>query len=104
MTAAEEHKLAHREAVGFSNIAGDRYRLVAVFYGMPVLILPPTEHEKRLSIYLQVSRFIRKFCSNQNLIERVDDQIVSTQTRIEKQKARRKAAKKANRKRNGRRN
>jgi len=54
------HKLQHGEAVVFCNKAQDRFRLVASIYGVPVLMLPPTDSEQRLSLYLKVNTFLAK--------------------------------------------
>ena len=55
------YKLRHGQAVLYRNAAQDRWRLVACFYGMAVLILPPIDPQERLSLDLEVSRFLRKF-------------------------------------------
>jgi hypothetical protein len=59
----EEHNLKHRQAILYVNGAQDRFRLVACFYGLAVLVLPPTSTEERLSIYIKVGEFLRRLSS-----------------------------------------
>ena len=80
-----EYNLQHGHAVLFVNKAQDRFRLVACFYNLAVLVLPPTEAENRLSIYLKVSLFLRKFSNKfSDALELLDRQIEKTETRIKR--------------------
>lgn len=88
----DEHSLKHREAVLFINKAQDRFRLVACFYGLAVLILPPVNPENRLSLYLKVSQFLRKFSIRGSVTEMIDLEIETAERRIKRRAA---AAKKA---------
>lgn len=56
----QENDLKHGQAVLYRNVARDRWRLVCCFYDLAVLILPPVDKEARLSLDLEVSRFLRK--------------------------------------------
>jgi hypothetical protein len=56
-----EYRLTHGQAVLYRNVAQNRWRLVACFYGIAVLILPPVDKEARLTLDLEISRFLRKF-------------------------------------------
>jgi hypothetical protein len=60
----KEYLLQHGQAVVYRNVARDRWRLVACFYGLAVLILPPVDKEARLSLDLEVSRFLKKMSGN----------------------------------------
>jgi hypothetical protein len=60
----KEYGLKHGQAVVYRNVARDRWRLVACFYGLAVLILPPVDKEARLSLDLEVSRFLKKMSGN----------------------------------------
>ena len=93
----KEYNLKHREAVLYVNAAQDRFRLVACFYGLPVLVLPPTCPEERLSLYLKVSMFLKKFTTKyQDLTKALNSEIKQTTKRIERRDNRRRAeAKKA---------
>lgn len=75
-------KLKHQEAVLYVNKARDRFRIVACFYGLAVLVLPPTDPEQRLSIYLKVSQFLRRMNSFSNFNELIDKEIDHTKERI----------------------
>lgn len=86
------HGLKHRDAVLFINRAQDRFRLVACFYGLAVLILPPVNPENRLSLYLKVSQFLRKFSIVGSVTEMIDFEIETANRRIKRRAA---AAKKA---------
>lgn len=84
---AHQYKLRkHCDAVLLSNRAGDRFRLIAMFYSVPVLILPPIHPEERLSLYLKVSQWLRKFCQKEDLRSYVDEQIKHTKVKMERQK------------------
>jgi hypothetical protein len=87
-TVAGDHNLKHREAVLYSNKKNDRYRLVARWHGLSVLILPPIDPAAKLTMHLMVSRFLRSFCSTDALLGNVREQIVMTQERIARRKAR----------------
>lgn len=62
-SAKKDYKLKHGEAVLYRNRAQDRWRMVACFYGLAVLILPPVDKEARLSLDLEISRFLRQMSS-----------------------------------------
>jgi hypothetical protein len=57
---SKDHSLRHRQAVVFCNAAQDRFRLVANFFGLAVLVLPPINPEDRISLYLKISQFLSK--------------------------------------------
>jgi hypothetical protein len=78
----DTYNLKHREAVLYVNKANDRFRLVACFYGLAVLILPPTSTEARLSLYLQVSQFLRKFAKNNGTLNWLDLEVESATARV----------------------
>jgi hypothetical protein len=91
----EEHSLRHCQAVLFVNVAQDRFRLVVNFYSMACLLLPPIDPANKLSVYLEVSRYLRKFNSYKKVLDLIDGQIENAKTRIERrQKQARKAKKK----------
>ena len=58
---ARKHSLGEGQAVLFVNSLADRTRLVMVLYGMPVLVLPPSDPARRLSLFLTVSEYLRQF-------------------------------------------
>ena len=85
---AKEHGLRkHCDAVLLTNKAEDRFRVVAMFYSLPVLILPPVHPEHRLSLYLQVGQWLRKFVPHGSMRNYVDEQIKETKVRIERSEA-----------------
>jgi hypothetical protein len=92
----KNYNLGHQHAVLFVNKAQDRFRIVACFFGLPVLIIPPVDPANRLSIYLEVSRYMRSFSSSNEITRYVDTEIERTQERIERRK---RLAKKAAKKR-----
>jgi hypothetical protein len=93
----EEHHLRHRQAVLYVNKAQDRFRLVANFFGMAVLVLTPIDPEDRTSLYLKISRYLKKFrIKFADGIKFLDAQIETAQTRIKRRQA---AARKAKSKR-----
>jgi hypothetical protein len=79
-----EYKLKHKQAVLFTNKAEDRFRLVACFYGLAVLVLPPTEPEQRLSLYLKVGQFLRRFSNTEKMNTYLSNEIELTKDRIER--------------------
>jgi hypothetical protein len=92
-----EYRLRHGEAVLFINVAQDRFRMIVCFYGMAMLLLPPIDPTKKLSIYLEISRYLRQFSKNFEVaLGILDRQIETTQQRI---KRRQKMAKKIKHKR-----
>lgn len=93
----ETHHLRHRQAVLFVNKAQDRFRLVANFFGMAVLILTPIDPEDRTSLYLKISRYLKKFkIKFADGIQFLDAQIETAQDRIKRRQV---AARKARGKR-----
>jgi len=80
----KEWKLQHGQAVVFCNVAQDRFRLVAVFYGLAVLVLPPIDPEERHSLYLKISEFLRKFQLSNEAARMVDNEIDLAKSRIER--------------------
>jgi len=88
------HKLKHRQAVLFVNKAQDRFRIVANFYGMAVLILTPIDQSDRTSFYLKISRYLKRFSIKfADGIKFLDAQIETAQTRMERRKQAAKTAK-----------
>jgi len=92
------HKLKHCEAVLFINKAQDRFRLVACFFGLAVLILPPTEPEQRLSLYLKVGQFLRKFSNTARAEACIAAEVELAQDRINRRAAAAETATKKRRK------
>jgi hypothetical protein len=84
----KDYKLKHNEAVLYRNVARDRWRLVVCFYGLAVLVLPPVDKEARLSLDLEVSRFIRKMTGNEfeEGMEMIERQIADTTTRLKRRR------------------
>lgn len=88
--------LGHGKAVLYVNIKQDRFRLVVCFYGMAMLLLPPiTDADRKLSLYLNVSKYLRKFSGKYaKLGVFLDAQIKDTQVRMARRKKLAKKAKK----------
>lgn len=82
----EEWKLKHGQAVVFCNAAQDRFRLVAVFYGLAVLVLPPIDPEERHSLYLKISEFLRRFEPRDQVAAKLEEEIELAKSRIERRK------------------
>ena len=81
------YDLAHGEAVIFANEARTKFRLVASFFGMPMLILPPIDPEDKTSLYLKEAQFLRKFrMHSKEVLECIDSEIERAQARIQKRK------------------
>jgi hypothetical protein len=81
----KDYKLSHGEAVLYRNVAQDRWRLVACFYGLSVLILPPVDKEARLSLDLEISRFLRNLAKGfDEGLDMVKEQIKATEVRLAK--------------------
>jgi len=81
-----EWKLKHCQAILYVNKAHDRFRLVVCFYGFALLMLPPVNHEERISLYLKVSQFLRRFAKYGDAVKLLDSEIESTHARIERRK------------------
>jgi len=84
---SKKWKLQHGEAVVFCNVKKDRFRLVASFYGLAVLILPPINPEDRISLYLKISLFLKQFKRTHEVVYRLGEEIVDAQERLKKRKA-----------------
>jgi len=80
----DEYKLQHRQAVAYCNVAHDRYRLVACFYGLAVLILPPVNEQDRTSLYLKISQFLQQFGTRAKASKLIEYQREITAKRIER--------------------
>lgn len=81
------YDLLHGEAVIFANTARTRFRLVASFYGMPMLILPPIDPLDRTSLYLKEAQYLRKFrIDNEDLVECLNAEIEMAEERIRNRK------------------
>ena len=88
----KEYKLKHRQAVLYVNQAQDRFRLVACFYDLAVLILPPTDPEHRLSIYIKVGSFLRKFAQGfQDAQIFIDHEVEHAEKKVLQREKRRKS-------------
>lgn len=100
----DAHKLKHRQAILYINCAQDRFRLVVCFYGLAVLVLPPTSAEERLSLYIKVSEFLRKFASakSSGMDKLIEEEIDNAKRRIDlRNRMRRVRAQQASSKRKG---
>lgn len=87
------NRLQHRQAVLFVNVAQDRFRLVVNFFGMACLLLPPIDPANKLSIYMEVARYLRKFDSYADGLAFIDGQIETAKKRIERRKKQARKAK-----------
>lgn len=85
---ARQHSLTEGQAVLYVNVLADRARLVMVLYGMPVLVLPPTDPERRLSLFLTVSEYLRKFHPTAGVRRSLDEEIGRAAARLLAQRAR----------------
>jgi hypothetical protein len=79
------YKLKHGEAVLFINKAKDRIRLVVNFYNLAVLVLPPTDREERLSLYLKVNEFLKRL-SGEKSYTFIETEIELCRERIERRR------------------
>lgn len=93
-----EYTLKHQDAVLFVNKAEDRFRIVACFYGLAVLVLPPTESEQRLSLFLKVSQFLRRFSNTEKMNTYLTNEIELTKDRLERRATEAEVASKKRRK------
>lgn len=82
----EEYGLKHGQAVVFCNVAQDRFRLVAVFYGLAVLVLPPIDPAEKHSLYLKISQFLRRFKVHDEVAEKLEAEGRVAKIRIERRK------------------
>lgn len=82
----KEWKLNHGEAVVFCNDAQDRFRLVASFFGLPVLILPPVNQDDRISLYLKIALFLKKFRIAGNITSVLEEEVEHAEKRIDRRK------------------
>jgi len=83
----EEYELKHGQAVLYRNVAQDRWRLVACFYGLAVLVLPPVDKESRISLDLQVSQFLRKMSTGFDEGSRlINEQIMDATHRLKRKR------------------
>lgn len=107
---AREWKLQHGQAVVYSNVAKNKVRLIAVFYGMSVLILPPIDPNDKISLYLRINEFLRRFVHQgpgaalsrdkmEKLVSHIDEEIEMAHKRLERQQLRKEMAVSARKKR-----
>jgi len=83
----KEWELKHCQAVLFVNKAHDRFRLVVCFYNFTVLMLPPVDQEDRVSLYLKVSQFLKKFTGRfKDATDLLDAEIELSNERIKRRK------------------
>ena len=85
---ARQHSLTEGQAVLYVNVLADRARLVMILYGMPVLVLPPTDPERRLSLFLTVSEYLRKFHPTATVRRSLNEEIGRAAARLLSQRAR----------------
>jgi len=84
--AKYEHNLKHRQAILYINKARNRFRLVACFFGLAVLILPPVNAEDRISLHLKVSQFLKRFSNMEDIVEKLDSEIELAEVKIKRRK------------------
>lgn len=83
----DEYNLQHKQAVLYINTTKDRFRLVANFFDLAVLILPPIDPADQISLYLKISEFLKKFSVGfGDAIEFLDHEIDNSQKRINRRK------------------
>jgi hypothetical protein len=96
---AQRYNLRHGHAIVYTNVARSKVRLVAVFYGMAVLMLPPVDEASKVSLYLQINEFLRKFQAHKAVADFLDTEITEAQERMKRAIERKKLAAAATRKR-----
>jgi hypothetical protein len=79
---AAKHKLGHCDAVVYCNKGKDRIRLIAMFYGMAVLMLPPIDPADKISLYLKINQLLRKFDAGLSLRNKLDEEIDAARVRV----------------------
>jgi hypothetical protein len=89
---ARYFKLQHGEAVVYTNVARDRVRLVAVFYGMAVLILPPIDPQSKISLYMKINEFLRQFQAEPKVTSFLEGEVTEARERLKRQEERKKLA------------
>ena len=83
----KEYDLKHCQSVLFINIARDRFRLVVCFYGFAMLLLPPTNSADRISLYLKIGDFLKRFAGRfDDAINLLDREIELASQRLERRK------------------
>jgi len=92
--AKREHRLQHGQAVVFCNVAQTKFRLVCCFFDFSVLMLPPVDHEQRVSLYLKIAAFLRTLGGRVAVMTRIETEIEGAKERLQVQQAKAKAAKK----------
>jgi hypothetical protein len=96
---AQKYQLQHGQAVVYTNVAKSKVRLVAVFYNMAVLILPPIDPESKISLYLKINQFLKNFSGGSRLYAFLEEEILYAQERLDRQEVRRRLASYAEKKR-----
>lgn len=96
---AKRHKLKHCEAIIYRNVARNRIRIIASFYGIPVLLLPPVDPASKVSLYIRINEFLRQFHLDPQLQQHVQDEISFAKQRWTRIQKRKKLAMNAKRKR-----
>ena len=96
---ARRYSLRHGQAVVYTNVARSKVRLVAVFYGMAVLLLPPVDAASKVSLYLKINEFLRKFQAHKGVLDFLYSEITEAQERLQRAEERKKLAAAASKKR-----
>jgi len=86
---AKRFGLKHRQAVIYRNLAKTTFRIIAMFYQMPVLILTPVDPGTKISLYIQINDFLRKFRLDRSLQKQVAEEIEEAKARLERAEQRR---------------
>jgi len=77
-------KLRHCEAIVYCNKAYDKFRLIVMFYQVPILMLPPIDSSSRISLYIHISQFLKKFSTNKQVTTFLDQEIKEGKERMER--------------------
>jgi len=85
-----EYKLQRDGDAAIFNGKSDRYRLVVIIAGRPMLVMPETDLDNRISRYLRVSIHLSKLDGTGT--DFFSDHIIAAKARIARQKVRAKRA------------
>ena len=85
--------LRHAEAIVYCNVAQDRFRLVTMFYQIPVLILPPVNPVVWLCLLLLVYLFLKKFAPKAKVLKSIEGEIETVKERMDRRSEMAKKAK-----------
>jgi hypothetical protein len=91
---ANEYHIAPGECVVFENARRDKVRLIANIGGLVVLLIPPIDSKKQLSMYIEINEYLRTLTNEKTIDTFIFNRIKSTHEHISLRAARKEQVRK----------